>query len=629
MKGKKVNPQKAKAFMHKNIRRFHDLLTDLVRFPFDEGTKLIFDEGYGASFETIALVFDRDLRPIVTKKEWLDRFESGESIRILAALIDDAPGIIAIRAHDLPELLSFEDVRDEVDLRHISACIKKFMKKRLRVGPPFYGLTSGRSASKYDFMIYREPNLTDEALTSRIKKFWEHPPSIMASRERISLHFSNFIGFSISETDEELIEAWAGVNTANGERSLISRHSMRLNDPAKKLKYLIHARLAEKTAISIYSALSKEPVEDVSILQLGGQDTRWKDFDIRADKPIDVKNTTIYRNNTRQNFVRKFKRANGDDVVIAGIATRQDRVRVIQTYLGEVSQDDLRMTEAAIQRAFSNVEPVQIRLDDRHLPAWAFEYPFGQLNYTELLDAYKLLADKPKSILAAAIAAGKVRDIPTYEKLPPSQRRIVDLFSEVVNNSSYSKKTIVLFAVAGVVSETLTGGDPQGFVNFFRQLLEMEELGQTEPPRVPSIDLIFGKSRAVQSDKTGVGARRCPPFRESNIGGLADPLDSVPKMLSLLSQAAVGVASSGLDFVAFHAPNPHILLGCPKDGPVITVYAYCGGRSKIGISCDTFPMVIGRNDTCRSCGKLICHECGFCSTGCARQPCSTGPAGHR
>jgi hypothetical protein len=95
-----------------------------------------------------------------------------------------------------------------------------------------------------------------------------------------------------------------------------------------------------------------------------------------------------------------------------------------------------------------------------------------------------LLADRPESILAAALAAGKVRDIGAYERLKASQRLIIDLVSETFLNSSYSKRTIVLFAVSGFISEILSGDNALGFIRFFRRLFQIEELGKRYEDRV-------------------------------------------------------------------------------------------------------------------------------------------------
>ena len=337
--------------------------------------------------------------------------------------------------------------------------------------------------------------------------------------------------------------------------------------------------------------------QQLKLGQLTGKDSRWHDYDLWAGRPIDVKNVTVYRGNNRQNFIPKFKRSEGRDVTICAFATRADHNdQINQYFLGEVSQPELGSSLAAVQREFPESVSIQVRFDDQYLPAWVFEYPFGKIDYDEILQAFKLFADDPGSILAASIAAGKSERTGTYTRLTSRQRQVVDAFSRVIQGSSYSKRTFVLFAVAGFTSEILTQGKPQWFVRFFRRLLQMEVLGT--------------------KNKFGAGSRRCPNFPDSQTGGLPDPLGSVSAMLDLLEEAAKEIEDSGLMFQAFDTPSPHVLMGRLDNNRKITIYAYCGGRSEKGLPCDTFPLVLGKNKTCTSCGKLVCHECGFCSAVC-------------
>ncbi|WP_135507487.1 ankyrin repeat domain-containing protein [Roseovarius aestuariivivens] len=575
-----------------------DIATEILRYSANEGRDLIM--GGEPSYVNLSLVFDKDRRPIVTKETWIAALKAGEQKRIIGARIDE-PGLTAIREHDLPNLLSLDEVEDSQATKELENHIRRFMKDRLKEGPPYFRAIGGHPhwgyQEKYSFRIYSDDVTNGDEVESKIEKFWRYSASAQLSNRVLSISFRNNIGFYISKPDEKLILSWAGQSANDGEEQIISRDNMRMKDSAKHFTRLVYARLAEKAAISIYSSLSGSTVEDCSILQTEGKDNRWRDFDIWASKPLDVKNTTVYRQNARQNFVPKFKRSGNQDVVISAFATARGTFGgVEQTYLGEVSQHDLALSRSAVQRAFPGLETIQVRFDDQHLPAWSFEYPFGEVNYDELLDAYLLLGERPESILAAALAAGKVHEIGAYTRLSGSQRRIIDLFSQVILDSTYSKRTIVLFAVSGFISEVLSGGTPLRFMRFFRRLFQMEELGRRYEDRV--------------------GAKMCTPFPESKAGGLPDPLRSVHNMFDLLERAAEEISASGLDFEAFHAQNPHVLLGRLKGGRQITVYAYCGGRSESGIPCDTFPLVVGNNDTCRRCGKLVCHECGFCSSGC-------------
>lgn len=575
-----------------------DAVKEILRYSADEGSDLIM--GGEPSFVNLSLVFDKDRSPIVTKEAWITALKAGEQKRIIGARIDE-PGLIALREHDLPNLLSLEEVEDAQAANELENQIRRFMKDRLKEGPPYFRAIGGHPhwgyQEKHSFRIYSDHNAEPNEIKSKIEKFWRYGASAHISHRVLSISFRDNIGFYIEKPDEALILSWAGQSASDGDEHIISRSSMRMKDSAKRYTRLVYARLAEKTAMSIYSSLSNETVEDCSILQTGGKDSRWRDFDIWASRPLDVKNATIYRQNARQNFVPKFKRSGSQDVVISAFATTRGTFGGIeQTYLGEVSQHDLELSRAAVQRAFPGLETIQVRFDDQHLPAWSFEYPFGQLNYEELFSAYLLLAERPESILAAALAAGNVHEIGAYTRLSARQRRIIDSFLQAVLDSTYSKRTIVLFAVSAFISEALSGGAPLRFVRFFRKLFQMEELGRRY--------------------RDGVGAKKCPPFPESKTGGLPDPLHSVCNMFDLLERAAEAISASGLDFEAFHAQNPHVLLGRLKGGRQITVYAYCGGRSEAGIPCDTFPLILGKNDTCHRCGKLVCHECGFCSSGC-------------
>lgn len=575
-----------------------DVVKEILRYSADEGSDIIM--GGEPRFVNLSLVFDEDRRPIVTKETWIAALKAGEQKRIIGARIDE-PGLVAIREHDLPNLLSLEEVKDSQAPKEVEDYIRRFMRDRLKDGPPYFRVIGGYPhwgyQKNYSFRVYSDNNKSGDKITSEIEKYWKHGASAQLSDRILSISFRDNIGVYITEQDEQLILLWAGQKSNGAEEQIISRDSMRIKDPAKRYTRLVYARLAEKAAISIYSSLSSDAVEDCSILQTGGNDSRWRDFDIWANKPLDVKNTTVYRQNARQNFIPKFKKSGCQDVVISAFATARGTFGGIeQTYLGEVSQHDLDLSRSAVHRAFPGLETIQVRFDDQYLPAWAFEYPFGEVDYEELLSAYLLLAERPESILSAAIAAGKGQEIDVYKRINASQRRIIDLFSQAVLDSTYSKRTMVLFAVSGLISEVLSGGTPVEFIRFFRRILQMEKLGER--------------------NQGSVGAKMCPPFPESNAGGRPDPLRSVHSMFDLLERAAEEISASGLDFEAFHAQNPHILLGRIKGGRQITVYAYCGGRTESGIPCDTFPLVVGNNDSCRRCGKLVCHECGFCSIGC-------------
>lgn len=316
----------------------------------------------------------------------------------------------------MPTLLYLEEIEDSQATNEIEKQVRLFMNDRQKEGPPYFRVIGGHPhwgyQEKRSFRIYSDNDASSDELKSKIEKFWKHGASVQHFNRILSIGFCDNIGVYISKRDEKLILKWSGQNDNDAEEQIISRDSMKMKDSAKRYTRLIYARLAEKAAVSIYSSFSSNTVEDCSILQTEGKDGRWRDFDIWANKPLDVKNTTVYRQNARQNFIPKFKRSGNQDVVISAFATARGTFGGIeQTYLGEVSQHDLALSRSAVQRAFPGLETIQVRFDDQHLPAWSFEYPFGEINYDELLNAYLLLGERPESILAAALAAGKVHEI--------------------------------------------------------------------------------------------------------------------------------------------------------------------------------------------------------------------------
>lgn len=573
-----------------------ECISEKLQYNSQEGSDIIF--GGEPSYTKIALIFDRDRRPIVIEKLWLDKLKRGETHRVLGARIDD-PSLLAIRSMDLIDLSTFETVAKELDLSKISDLVDDFMKLRRQEGPPYFYLIGGHPhwgyREKHPFKIILEDQLGGNEIANGIASHLKQVPSVFCDTA-LRISYPSTIGFIVTEEDERLISTWAGKSADQTVNEIISRHSETLNDLGKRLRRLVYARLAEKAAIGLYSSISDEPAVDCSILQLDNVDVRWRDYDLWAGRPIDVKNATIYKTNARQNFIPKFKRSAGQDVVIAAFATSTGKYRSEQTFLGEVSAPDLKLSQRAVENAFPEAGSVEVRFDDQHLPAWAFEYPFGRIDYGELLKAYNLFADRPESILAAAIAANDLQNTRMYSQLNLEQKRIVDAFCKVVGESSYSKLTIVLFAIAGFKSETLAGRNPVKFVRFFRRIISME---------------------ALKHDyRRQVSSRGCPDFQESTVGGLPDPLNSVHSMLDLLEKSSNEIFLSGYTFTAFHTPNPYVMIGRLQNNSKLTIFAYCGGKVDGGFSCETFPLVIGENMTCSNCGKLVCHDCGYCSANC-------------
>lgn len=551
----------------------------------------------------ITLLFDRDNRPIVLTDDLWRRVIRGTADIVVAARIDEKT-LITITPDTALGYLPLEDISDDVDLEPILRLAVAFMKVRTRSGGPYYGAigASRHWGSDDTFRVYKHQHKFSK-IKDQVEKWWAGSVSCGVEPSSVHIFFPSGLGTYITNDDLRLIQSWSG-DTEIAHDAVFDRDTQDLVLEHQKSRIFASARIAEKFCLSIYTAVNGA-AEDCSILQLNGNDERWKAFDIFCEKPIDVKNVNVYRNNIRQSFVSKFKRHETAEVTIAAIATRTSRSmrgrgryshRIQQIFLGELDKSELLRAKRAVESSFERTPFSQIQIQDRYLPAWAFELPLTDIDYDALLSAYDLFGAHPESVLSAAIAAASPERAPAYSRLNPAQKTLVDSFVSAIAASSYSKKTIALFTIAGFSDELICGRPGKSFVLFMMRLLALEPISG---PRSHNF-------RLAQ-----------PEFSGSDVGGLYDPLGAMVSLFTALSDAADHIQAKGLQFDAFHAPSPSVLLGRLRDGPRITIYTHCGGRSEQGRPCDSFPLVVGKNATCPGCGKLVCHDCSYCSAHCS------------
>jgi hypothetical protein len=557
----------------------------------------------------ISLLFDRNFRPIVLTEDLWQQVNSGIADVVVAARIDEGR-LIKISSDALTDYTPLEDAPDGVDLESVLQWSVAFMEVRREGGEPYYGAIGANPhwGSDDTFPIFKHGH-TFNKIEESVENWWAKSALCSVGPTSVSISFPKGLGAYIDDDDLHLLQTWSNEKAITSDIAFepITRE---ISTEHLHLRNGISARIAEKTAISIYSAINGS-AEDCSILQIYGQDRRWKSFDIFSGKPIDVKNVNVYRNNVRQSFVSKFKKQDDKDVIIAAIATRATRftsgrdrysLRIHQTFLGELSKSELICSKDAVDQIFRRAPFSQIQIEDRYLPAWSFELPLLDMDYSKLIDAYDLFGAKPESILSAAIAAGSPERASAYGALNPAQKKCVDALVFATTSSSYSKRTLALFMIAGFAEEVVCGRSGKSFILFIKRMM--------------SLDPISGH-------RSHYFRLTHPEFGGSDVGGLYDPLGALASLQSALLSASDHIQTSGLSFDSFHAPSPSVLLGRLREGSRITIYTHCGGRSERGGPCDTFPLVLGKNPTCAGCGKLVCHECGHCTHHCPAA--DTGP----
>jgi hypothetical protein len=130
-----------------------------------------------------------------------------------------------------------------------------------------------------------------------------------------------------------------------------------------------------------------------------------------------------------------------------------------------------------------------------------------------------------------------------------------------------------------------------------------------------------------------------PRYTASYPLGAIDPLGLVDELVNTLTTLWSGRNEANLDrFSSFRFGGLGILQGRKKEQQNwVTIVAYCGGvvyikddfgavmldaegrpQSEKG-KCGHTPLIIGKNSTCPSCGKLVCDKCGFCTKPCQEQ----------
>lgn len=600
------------------MQDIHDLLSNTLSLT---SRKLIgsFVTKVNESYE---LLFSSAGDAIIVRTEELVRLRAGGKPRIIGANLK-TQRLLRVSLLSLNTLKGYRETNDHVLLNYALRLVQEFMPKRDNVDPPFYGALSDSisNESRFCTVPYRHerPRLKWDALSSFEERSVARGKTYSSIRRR-----ENRATDRLNDADIKLINLWANDNEQKLTRSdLSSEYSKTLS----RFKRYIYARMAEKFVAEFYEKQLSVKANDVSILQLGGQDSRWKTHDIEADTLIDVKNATVFSSNRRRhNYFDKFKSVDEMDVAIAGVLSDANGPRyekgIRQTLLGLVTRRDVVDATDAVNALPDRLFPVTVYFETGYIPAWAFELAEYTPDYEVLYEWAVILARKPETIMSLAIACGRHRECDVYPALSESQRGLVDRFALAVSRSSYRKLTIALFSISEFINSVAQGKDGAAVIRFLRRMISIEDF--TDWPRtitVPYSGLVLSGSRQLKIGDEYEIYVDCPG---GDAGCLYDPTNSIKDLLSMLEQCGEQIASSGMTFCHFDAPSPYMLLGKTDLGERLTIYTYCGGRSKSGFRCDNFPLSFGKHANCRTCGRLICDECGFCSERCVARPGDSG-----
>ncbi len=348
------------------------------------------------------------------------------------------------------------------------------------------------------------------------------------------------------------------------------------------------ARKAELAALRLYRQLYGS-AEDLSIMQVTDPNrNEWKKADISTnDQWIDVKNarTSFSSPNTySEHCVPKFKSdRKGHDVTISAFLSPygEDSTDPI-IWLGETTWGQIEQ----LQKYF-NSDTLAVNfstdLNKNFLPAWLFDYP--AVCYRE--------RDASLEIIRS----------PDFE----FPRRECAIGSGVL-----AKRVIASKTESALGSEAMRLERRINDCGLSRPVLFLHILDRF--CRLTSEHSTFKETRIDEILFPGSGEHSKIPL------GVYDPLKTVWNLWNILSEVSERCFEEATYFNFFKLGGANILQGRKDHGKWVTIYAYCGGwgqlEDKTPIRCGQNPLYLGQDQTCSSCNKLICHECGFCSNLC-------------
>ena len=487
-----------------------------------------------------------------------------------------------------------------------------------------------------------------EPMPGPLKRFWQKfPPASLKDPFFLVAPASakaNVYKLLYSEFRDRLVKLFASVDEVktslkaqdvyvelDSADEAIAKHWAGDNDYEGILAKMLSARAAEKAVKKFYETAGLR-VEDISISQLDGKTRDWTTHDLLVDLTVavDVKNArrpingrAFYVEHTVPRF--KLDRRNRH-VRIAGALSPYLQLQYIKKpdtatfkideliFLGETSRDSIDQ----LAHTFGSATFEVIRNYENTIPNWVFGYPQA---------FYRAFSAELKRLTGGCEwpAEGEWK---------------------YVLDDSEMMQAIPALCVAGKplpaeISVRLSGWQ----VDFYLRMQRL--LG--DPPALPIVYLsvltdFLRRLKENQEDFSPVGYRpmlftSSPEHTVSYPLGAIDPLGLVDELINTLKTLWGGRAEANLDrFSTFRFGGLGILQGREKQQRNwVTIVAYCGGivyqadqygavlinadgrpQSEKG-KCGHTPLVVGKNRTCLSCGKLVCDKCEFCSKPCQEQ----------
>lgn len=394
------------------------------------------------------------------------------------------------------------------------------------------------------------------------------------------------------KVDASLCGVWAGRSPAESVRieDLKRLESLIGSNEANRL---MSARLAERVAAEFYRALGHR-VHDTSIEQLAGSSSRWKTHDLEADDlPLDVKNARrafSSPSSYSEWCITRYKMDRGCDIRLVGVLSdyvplgRMDEMmgRAEATILGETTRKQMAQVSNWANTASDGRLEIVDPDGSRFLAGWCFDYP--DRYYTRLPEVISRLPDRILDLERAEFDVARLPLIVRFlaGRAEDSDARVVRLKS-LQKDAGLSRMSAVALALVELV-RAAHGDD------------------SARPDTVSDSVLPAGRHGLL---------RNFPMLRY-------DPEGHVATMLDAITQAWTLCHPHLSKFQRFRMSGAGIFQGADSSGSWTTILAYCGGwRPRPPVAkCGTNPLIMGVDETCSTCRRLICRNCGYCDSRC-------------
>lgn len=401
--------------------------------------------------------------------------------------------------------------------------------------------------------------------------------------------------YNFKDVDKTLIQKWD---------SKVSHH------PFTEAK-MISARGAEKLVIQFYQTLGYA-VEDISIHQVTKESQDWIKGDIRLDSLnlLDVKNARSPVNSKvySEFCVPSFKQYRSNDVKVVGVLSPYinkeeiDRTKEPSSerssqkvlVLGDFDKTKLQQLEVLFSDRIIRIDMSRGFDTKTYLPPWLFDYDERfYVKQIEVMAPFQQLQDA---------------NIPSWEDILTVGQNPLPL----------------LIAAKRKLPQEWLSSLPQWQAEFLNSLLNLpiERISLT----FVFLSLLSHFLTMLSCDDLEYSPQQYQNILYTNSGmdrplKLYDPLNIINDFCNALQSLWVNRQKVNLaEFKIFKFNGRGLLQGKRSEAESIatTILAYCGGWIEKKGKCGFTPLVIGKHQTCPTCGRLICTEkdCHHCSDNC-------------